>query len=85
MLFLAAAIFAGRVRRSDVGGQSRWVARPDVRDSLSAIVLSLFAADILWRREWYDASLCVCDVCGSVSFDGASDRRFRCGAHGVVA
>ena len=75
--FLRAAIFLGRVRRQ--GG--RWVARPEATAPLSGIVLSLFAVAILSERSFYDHHLCVCDVCGRVSFDPTPAMKRLCPAH----
>src|SRR5262249_53913610 len=66
--FLAAAIFAGRVRRRRVINSSRWVANPEPNAPLSGIVLSLLAADILTHRDEYDHRLCICETCGRMSF-----------------
>jgi hypothetical protein len=52
--FLAAAIFAGRVRRGRVDDSNRWMASPSVFDSLSDILLALLAVDVLARRELYE-------------------------------
>jgi hypothetical protein len=79
--FLAAAIFAGRVRRRRVGERSQWVARPESTAPLSGIVLSLFAVDILSHRDVYDRGLCVCDVCNRVTFQDAAFRRRACPEH----
>jgi hypothetical protein len=79
--FLTAAIFTGRVRRMRVDGASRWVVRPEPTATLSSIVLSLFAADVLSRREMYDRALCVCEECDRVTFDYAADQRASCPDH----
>lgn len=79
--FLAASIFTGRVRRRLIAGASRWVARPEPTAPLSGIVLSLFAVDVLSNRETYDRELCVCDVCGRVSFIGRPVTRRFCIDH----
>jgi hypothetical protein len=79
--FLAAAIFTGRVRRRMIAGQNRWVARPEPTAPLSAIVLSLFAVDILTNRELYDRELCVCDTCGRMSFSLDPTMRRACSDH----
>jgi hypothetical protein len=75
--FLRAAIFCNRVRREE----SRWVARPEPTAPVSGIVLSLFATAILSERALFDHMLCVCDTCGSVSFDPTPAMRRLCGAH----
>lgn len=75
--FLRASIFLGRVRRED----GHWVARPEPTAPLSGIVLSLFAVAILSERAFYDRQMCVCDVCGRVSFDAAPGARRACSVH----
>lgn len=77
--FLKGAIFAGRVRRDSKA--SEWLARPCETDLLSDIILSLFAADILAYREFHDASLCVCDVCGRISYNPRATSRVGCSDH----
>lgn len=79
--FLASSIFAGRVRRQRIHGGPQWVARPEATAPLSGIVQSLFAVDILANRELYDRGLCVCDLCGRVSFDDAALDRKSCHEH----
>ena len=79
--FLKSAIYSGRVQRRRVDDRAAWVARPSESDSLSDIVLSLFAADILTNRDFHEAMLCVCDVCGRMSFDPMRTTRARCLAH----
>jgi hypothetical protein len=79
--FLRAAIFLGRVRREE----SRWVARPEPTAPLSGIVLGLFAVAILSERSFYDHHLCVCDVCGRVSFDASPAMRRFCSTHAARA
>jgi hypothetical protein len=79
--FLNAAIYGGRVRRAAVGGRPVWVASPREIDFLGDIVLSLLAADILLDREFYRAHLCICEVCGRVSFKETPDARGVCGEH----
>jgi hypothetical protein len=80
--FLAAAIFKERVERVRVGDKMAWVARPRVDDALSDIVLSLFAADVLGNREVYEQRLCVCEICGRVSFaEAAAVPRWGCTEH----
>jgi len=75
--FLQAAIYGDRVRRE----RSAWVAQPRDADLLSDVVLSLFAADILCQREFYEQNLCVCDVCGRVSFNPSAGTRAGCSDH----
>ncbi len=79
--FLASAIFAGRVRRQRLDGAPQWVARPEATAPLSGVVLSLFAVDVLSHRDAYDSGLCVCDVCGRVSFDDGATERRSCHEH----
>jgi hypothetical protein len=90
--FVTAALFSGRVRRAhgpspragNPGGSvSRWIPRPDPDGPLSALVLSLFVVDMLTHREVYDRALCVCDVCGRVSFREGVPRRLACPVHGA--
>jgi hypothetical protein len=77
--FLKGAIFAGRVRRD--AKASAWLARPREAEPLSDIVISLFAADILAYREFHDQALCVCDVCGRVSYNPKATSRAGCCDH----
>jgi hypothetical protein len=79
--FLAAAIFAGRVRRRRMQTESQWVAQPEPTAPLSGVVLSLFAVDVLSHREEYDRRLCVCDVCNRVTFQDGEIRRKSCPDH----
>lgn len=79
--FLKSAIYAGRVQRRRVDDRAAWVARPKETDALSDIVLSLFVADILTHREFHEAMLCICDVCGRMSFDPMKTTRARCESH----
>jgi hypothetical protein len=72
--FLQAAIFAGRVRRERRGRVSVWAAFAQDTDHLSDIVLSLFVVDVLAYREFYEQNLCICDVCGRVSFNPSTPR-----------
>lgn len=48
---------------------------------LSELVLALLGADILARRKLYDDRLCVCSVCGSVTFAPETTGRFGCIQH----
>jgi hypothetical protein len=75
--FLNAAIFAGRVVRD----QGNW--RVEVRDGdvLSDIVLALFVADVLGNREFHEEKLCVCDVCGRLSYSPTLTTRAGCPDH----
>ena len=77
--FLKGAIFAGRVRRD--ARAPAWIARPREGELLSDIILSLFAADILAYRDFHDQALCVCDVCGRVSYNPKVTGRAGCGDH----
>jgi len=79
--FLNAAIYGKRVERKQFGKQVSWVACPSDSDRLSDIVLSLFAADILLHREFHEANLCICEVCGRVSFAPATTTRTGCRQH----
>ena len=75
--FLRAAIFLGRVRRQE----GHWVARPEPTAPISGIVLSLFSVAVLSERNFYDTNLCVCDICGRVSFDPTPSMRRVCMTH----
>jgi hypothetical protein len=77
--FLKGAIFKGRVRR-DAKSPS-WLARPCEADLLSDVVLSLFAADILTYRDFHESNLCVCEVCGRISFNPVVTTRQGCSDH----
>jgi hypothetical protein len=81
--FLAATIFAGRVSRQSVQGTARWVARPEPTAPLSAIVLSLFAVDVLSHRETYDELFGVCDTCDRIGFHRGMRR--TCVEHAMPA
>lgn len=75
--FLNAAIHADRVRRE----QGAWRAQPRDTDMLSDIVLSLFAVDVLTHRDFHEQNLCMCDVCGRVSYNPAVTTRSGCSDH----
>lgn len=75
--FLQSAIFAGRVRRH----RSEWIAEPRETDVLSDVVLSLFAVDVLSYREFHEQNLCICDVCGRISYNPAVSTRSGCSDH----
>jgi hypothetical protein len=75
--FLHAAIFANRVRRE--GGAWHVEARDD--QALSDVVLGLFAVDVLTHREFHEQNLCVCDVCGRVSYNPRVTTRAGCADH----
>jgi hypothetical protein len=79
--FLAAAIFAGRVRRRRVQTESQWVPQPEPTAPLSGVVLSLFAVDVLTHRDEYDKRLCVCDVCNRITFQDGALKRKSCPDH----
>ncbi len=81
--FLAAAIDGGRVRRA--GDAALWESCPREEDLLSDIVLSLFAADMLNYREFYDAYLCVCKTCLRIDFDPSRSGRTGCPEHQPTA
>lgn len=75
--FLQAAIFGERVRRD----KGTWVAQPRDTDLLSDVVLSLFSVDILSHRDFHEQNLCVCDVCGRISYNPAATTRSGCADH----
>jgi hypothetical protein len=75
--FLHAAIFSRRVQRE--GGA--WHAAAGDTDALSDVVLSLFAVDVLACREFHEQNLCVCDVCGRVSYNPRATTRAGCADH----
>lgn len=79
--FLMTAIFNGRVRRVRVDGANCWVVRPEPTATLSSIVLSLFAADVLAHRDIYDRTLCVCETCDRVTFEARTPQRMSCPDH----
>jgi hypothetical protein len=79
--FLQAAIHLGRVHRA----KSRWVAQPEITAPLSGVVLSLFAVAILTDRSACEHELCVCSLCGRVSFDSRPDMRTSCLRHAPEA
>ncbi len=90
--FVAAALFSGRVRRAHGptsravnpgASAARWIPRPDPNGPLSTLVLNLFVVDMLTHREIYDRGLCVCDVCGRVTFQEGVPRRLACPLHGA--
>jgi hypothetical protein len=75
--FLVAAIYAHRVERR-VGA---WAVSLKGSERLSDMVLSLLAADILAHREEYDATLCVCAMCGRFWLARTASTRTRCPKH----
>lgn len=79
--FLQAAIYQERVQRVSTDRGAIWVARPLEKDLLADVVLSLFAADILMYRDFHQACLCVCGVCGRVSFAPAVTSQSGCAEH----
>jgi hypothetical protein len=80
--FISTAIYSRRVRRSSVGGiggSMSWIPHPRHDDNVSDIIMSLFVADILGRREFYEQNLCICQRCGRIRFDSGVDvDRQRC-------
>jgi hypothetical protein len=72
--FAAAALEAGRVKAIVEDGRAAVTPSPDESDRLSDIALSLFAADMLDFREFYETELCVCSTCGRVSFEPTKGR-----------
>lgn len=80
--FLASVIYAGRVRRKRLTWGTEWTPHPEPTAPLSAVVLSLLAADILAHRDFYEEQLAICDICSRVIFEeGACERRGRCADH----
>jgi hypothetical protein len=79
--FIQAAIFAERVQRRLRDRTAIWAPTPKDIDALANIALSLFVADILTHREFYEANLCVCEVCGCVSFQREVTTRRGCVRH----
>ena len=80
--FLAAVIYAGRVRRRRLPGGTEWTPNPEPSAPLSAVVLSVLVADILAYREFYERQLTICDLCAKVDFeDVVPARRRRCASH----
>lgn len=75
--FIRAAIHAGRVRREGAA----WRPNPATGDTLSDIVLCLFAAAVLSEPQAYQQRFCLCDTCGRVSFDDRPEMRHACGDH----
>ncbi len=81
--FLETMTNSGRVQALGLGGKTTWISRPQRDDSLSDIVLSLFAADVLSNRALDDQNLCVCETCGRVSFRAKMMPRSGCREHNV--
>lgn len=79
--FLNTAIFTGHVRRARTEGSTAWAPQPRAEDTLGELVLGLFAADVLNRREHYATHLCVCERCGRVRFDDDPRVRHVCPRH----
>ncbi len=80
--FVAGVIHAGRVRRRRLTWGTEWTPKPEPTAPLSAVVLSLLAADILAHRDFYEEQLAICDICSRVVFEeGAAERRRRCAEH----
>jgi hypothetical protein len=78
--FLTAAIFAGRVDRS-----AQWRPKLKGTERLSDVVLAMFAADILMHRDEWDASLCICSICGHIALSRTAPSRTRCAQHALAA
>jgi hypothetical protein len=75
--FLNAAIFSERVRRH----QGVWRVEARAGDNLADVVLALFTVDVLTHRDFHDQRLCVCDVCGRISYNPAVTTRAGCPDH----
>jgi len=82
--FVLEAVREGRVQEREIWPerQTRWMPVIDSRQSLSAVVLSLFAADFLNHREQYARDLRVCPDCGRASFDRSAPTPCACQTHG---
>ncbi len=77
--FIAAAIFAKRIRRTTVNDAMTWIPHPHADDCLSDVITSLFVSDILTRREFHEQNLCICQSCGRVRFECShTAERHRC-------
>jgi hypothetical protein len=81
--FLHAAIQSSRVARVRAPGEkaARWRPALTEGDSLSYMVVTLFAADALDAREDYDTHLRICRTCGALGFDATTIGRFACPLH----
>jgi ribosomal protein L37AE/L43A len=82
--FVMEAVRAGRVQEREIWPErrTRWVPVIDSRQSLSTVVLSLFAADFMNHREQYARELRVCPDCGRPSFDRSAPTPCACQTHG---
>ncbi len=80
--YIHAALYTGRVSRErGANGRSSWYVFLADDMPLSDQVLALFAADALMNPAEYETDLCVCDVCGAVSFQAHSGSRRGCAIH----
>ena len=80
--YVHAALYTGRVSRErGANGRSSWYVFLADDMPLSDQVLALFAADALMNPAEYETDLCVCDVCGAVSFQAHSGSRRGCAIH----
>ncbi|UQA63062.1 hypothetical protein [Polyangium aurulentum] len=84
--FVAEAVGAGRVQQRETWPEGRmtWVPVIDSRQSLSTVVLSLFAADYLNHIEQYARDFRVCPDCGRPSFDRQAPAVCACQTHGTL-
>jgi hypothetical protein len=65
----------------DADGASFWIPLDRRKTQLKQRVLSLFAADYLFRSGAYIGELVVCPTCEAVSFDAKARAMGQCGAH----
>ena len=79
--FLAAVIYAGRVRRRRFHGETEWTPTPEPSAPLSAVLMSILTADILAHRDFYKEQLTICDLCARVDFEEGLAQRRRCASH----
>jgi len=79
--FLNAALYSSRVQRAEMNGRPVWMPSPRETNCLSDIVLSLFAANILMDREYFQAHLCICKTCERIFFRQSRDREDTCDEH----
>lgn len=83
--WLTALVHQGYLRCKETKEHgAQWTVEVPEGRALSELVLALFAADILARREVYDARLCVCSSCGRVSFEPRQSGRLGCPTHPVA-
>jgi len=82
--FVAVAVAAGWVQQRETWSEGRkaWAPVIDSRQSLSTVVLSLFAADYLNHLEQYARDFRVCPDCGRPSFDRQAPAACACQTHG---